>query len=68
MPRLDRKEGTQRDYSDRAWTGLDHECAVRESGRRYRPGKACSRPQISERTGGNPCERTNDETTNGGER
>lgn len=52
MSGLDRKGDTQRDYSDRAWTGLDHECAVRESGRVYRPGKVADRPQLSEREAG----------------
>lgn len=52
MSELDRKEGTQRDYSDRAWTGLDHETAVRMSGRAYRPGKVADRPQLSEREAG----------------
>lgn len=39
---------------DRAWTGLDHETAVRMSGRVYRPGKAHDRPQLSEREAGKP--------------
>ena len=47
----------RRDYGDRAWTGLDHECAVRESGRAYRPSKVYDRPQLSEREGGKPSER-----------
>lgn len=35
--------------NERAWTGLDHESALRLEGRRYRPGKVCDRPQESER-------------------
>lgn len=57
MAELDRKGVTQRDYSDRAWTSLDHECAVRESGRAYRPCKVYDRPKVSERPGCNPTNR-----------
>lgn len=50
------KEGRARNVVvDRAWTGLDHECAVRMSGRQYRPGRLYDRPQESERhTAGEP--------------
>jgi len=42
--------------SDGAWSGLDHERAVRESGKRYRPASQYDRPRESERnTDGNPC-------------
>jgi hypothetical protein len=54
MADLDRKGVGRRDYDHRAWTRLDHECAVRESGRAYRPCKVYDRPQLSERTGCNP--------------
>ena len=57
MADLDRRIGRKLDDSDRAWTGLDHETAVRMSGRQYRPGKVWDRPQLSEREGGNPSER-----------
>jgi hypothetical protein len=54
---IDGKGVRTQQMSDRAWAGLDHETAVRMSGRRYRPGKACSRPQMGERPGGNPVDR-----------
>jgi hypothetical protein len=56
MADLDRKGVSGRDYDHRAWTGLDHERAVRESGRAYRPGKVCDRPQLSEREAGKPSD------------
>lgn len=60
MADLDRKGVVGRGYDHRAWTGLDHECAVRESGRRYRPGKAYDRPQLSERQAGKPGSRADE--------
>jgi hypothetical protein len=57
MADLDRRTRTELNERDRAWTGLDHETAVRMSGRTYRPGKVYDRPQLSEREGGNPSER-----------
>lgn len=57
MADLDGKGGRTQNASDRAWTGLDHETAVRMSGRSYRPGKVCDRPQLSEREAGKPSER-----------
>lgn len=51
---LDRKGVLRRDYSDRAWISLDHECAVRESGKSYRPARLYDRPQLAESAGGNP--------------
>lgn len=60
MADLDRRTRRKLDYSDRAWTGLDHECAVRESGRNYRPGKAYDRPQLSERPAGKPGSRADE--------
>lgn len=46
----DLSEGEDRDVVvDRAWTGLDHETAVRMSGRPYRPARLYDRPQESER-------------------
>jgi len=56
MADLDRRIERKLDDSDRAWTGLDHETAVRMSGRQYRPGKAFDRPQLSERPAGKPCD------------
>lgn len=60
MADLDRKGVVRRDYDHRAWTGLDHECAVRESGRAYRPCKVHDRPHVSERPGCNPSNRKED--------
>lgn len=57
MADLDRKGVVRRDYDHRAWTGLDHECAVRESGKTYRPARLYDRPQESERPDGNPVGR-----------
>lgn len=54
MADLEGKGVRTRLMSDRAWTGLDHETAVRMSGRVYRPGKAYDRPQLSEREAGKP--------------
>jgi hypothetical protein len=52
----DMTEVTRKDRQtiDRAWTGLDHETAVRMSGRAYRPDKVYDRPQLSERRAGKP--------------
>lgn len=60
MADLDRKGVVGRDYDHRAWTVLDHECAVRESGRKYRPGKVYNRPQVSERPAGKPSSRADE--------
>lgn len=57
MADLDRRTRTELNERDRAWTGLDHETAVRMSGRQYRPGKVCDRPQLSEREAGKLSER-----------
>lgn len=57
MADLDGKGVRTQNASDRAWTGLDHETAVRMSGRQYRPGKVCNRPQLSEREAGKLRER-----------
>ncbi len=55
MTGADGKGGTRRNYADSAWTALDHEMAVRESGKAYRPSKMYNRPQLSEReTAGKP--------------
>jgi hypothetical protein len=54
---LDRRTRTELNERDRAWTGLDHETAVRMSGRAYRPGKVYDRPQLSERPAGKPGDR-----------
>jgi hypothetical protein len=57
MTDLDRKEALTDRHEDRAWTRLDHETAVRMSGRGYRPGKVHNRPQLSEREAGKLRER-----------
>jgi hypothetical protein len=57
MADLDRRTRSELDESDRAWTGMDHETAVRMSGRGYRPGKVHNRPQLSEREAGKLRER-----------
>jgi len=50
---------TAGNMSDGAWSGLDHERAVRASGKRYRPASQYDRPRESERaTDGNPSDAT----------
>lgn len=56
----DRRTRTELNERDRAWTGLDHETAVRMSGRQYRPGKAYDRPQLSERETGKSSANTSE--------